>query len=166
MKKYFLALLFAGLLIGCGNNEDKKTKEPVSIGTQSSESKPKKETPKTSGDVVSTGVNFDSKGVGPFTSIELGDMDDALAEKGEELFKMNCTACHKTDKKFIGPAIKGIFERRNPEWIANMIINPEVMVKEDPLAKQLLIEYNGSPMANQGLSQDEVRAILEYFRTL
>ena len=48
----------------------------------------------------------------------------------------------------------------------NMILNPDVMVNEDPLAKDLLMEFNGSPMANQNLTEDEARAILEYFRTL
>ena len=40
------------------------------------------------------------------------------------------------------------------------------MTQKDPLAKQLLIEFNGSPMANQGLTEEEARSILEYFRTL
>ena len=48
----------------------------------------------------------------------------------------------------------------------NMILDPEGMVNNDPLAKQLLLEYNGSPMANQNLTEDEARSILEYFRTL
>jgi cytochrome c len=48
----------------------------------------------------------------------------------------------------------------------NMILNPDQMVKEDPLAKDLLIEFNGSPMANQGLNEEQARAVLEYFRTL
>ena len=48
----------------------------------------------------------------------------------------------------------------------NMILNPEEMVQKDPLAKELLIEFNGSPMANQNLTQEEARAVLEYFRTL
>src|SRR5690554_6288841 len=48
----------------------------------------------------------------------------------------------------------------------NMIINPDKMVQEDPLAKDLLIEFNGSPMSNQGITEDESRAILEYIRTL
>ena len=38
------------------------------------------------------------------------------------------------------------------------------MVKENPAAKQLLAEYI-APMANQSLTQDEARAVLEYFRT-
>jgi hypothetical protein len=48
----------------------------------------------------------------------------------------------------------------------NMILNPDQMVKEDPLAKDLLLEFNGSPMANQGLTEEQARAVLEYFRTL
>jgi hypothetical protein len=48
----------------------------------------------------------------------------------------------------------------------NMILNPEEMTKNDPLAKALLIEFNGSPMANQNLTEEEARQVLEYFRTL
>ena len=75
-------------------------------------------------------------------------------------------ACHRPDKKFIGPAPKGVLERRTPEWVMNMILNPEEMVQKDPLAKDLLVEFNGSPMANQNLTEEEARAVLEYFRTL
>ena len=48
----------------------------------------------------------------------------------------------------------------------NMILDPEGMVQKDPMARQLLIDYNGSPMANQNLTREEARAVLEYFRTL
>jgi cytochrome c len=58
----------------------------------------------------------------------------------------------------------GVTDRRTPEWIMNMILNPEVMVAENPIAKKLLAEYL-SPMANQSLTESEARAILEYFRT-
>ena len=57
-------------------------------------------------------------------------------------------------------------ERRTPEWIMNMILVPEKMIVENEAAKQLLMEYNGAPMANQNLKEEEARAILEYFRTL
>ena len=68
-------------------------------------------------------------------------------------------------KRFVGPGLAVVTERRTPEWIMNMILNPEVMVAENPLAKKLLAEYL-SPMANQSLTEDEARAILEYFRTV
>ena len=89
-----------------------------------------------------------------------------MAAKGADIFKKMCTACHKPNKKFIGPAPLGILERRTPEWVMNMILNPEVMLEKDPLAKELLVEFNGSPMANQNLSEEEARSVLEYFRTL
>jgi cytochrome c len=105
------------------------------------------------------------KGVGPITSISLGEIDPALAEEGKEIFSSKCSACHKMGKRFVGPALAGVTERRTPEWIMNMILNPEVMVEKNAAAKQLLAEYL-SPMANQSLTEPEARAILEYFRTV
>jgi mono/diheme cytochrome c family protein len=106
-------------------------------------------------------------GVGPIQEISLSDtIDKEMTAMGEEIFTAKCSACHKVEKRYIGPSPKGILDRRTPEWVMNMILNPDVMVKEDPVAKQLLIEYNGTPMANQNLTQDEARAVLEYFRTL
>ena len=90
-----------------------------------------------------------------------------LAEKGKDLYtKKGCTACHNPTMKIVGPAPKGIFERRNPAWVMNMIMDPEKMVKEDADAKALLEEYNNLPMTNQGVSEEEARAMVEYFRTL
>lgn len=111
---------------------------------------------------------MDNMGVGPITeAITLPEtIDEALVTKGIEVYEAKCTACHKPDKKFIGPAPAGILERRNPTWVMNMILDPEKMTQEDPIAKKLLMEFNGAPMANQGLTQEEARAILEYFRTL
>ena len=107
-------------------------------------------------------------GVGPITqAIVLDDViNEEQAALGKEIYELKCTACHKANEKFIGPAPKGIFERRNPTWILNMILDPEKMVKEDPIAKSLLEEFNGSPMANQNLTIEEAKAVLEYFRTL
>ena len=108
-----------------------------------------------------------NKGIGPVKSVSLGaQVDQAMATEGEEIYKQYCTACHKPTEKFIGPAPKGILDRRSPEWVMNMILNPEEMVIKDPLAKQVLIEYNMAPMANQGLTEDQARKILEYFRTI
>lgn len=106
-----------------------------------------------------------NKGIGPISSIALGEIDADMVARGEVEFKAKCTACHKISKRHIGPALKGVTQRRSPEWIMNMVLNPEEMVQKDPIAKQLLIDYNGAPMANQNLTEDEARTILEYFRT-
>ncbi|MEP0368390.1 MAG: cytochrome c [Cyclobacteriaceae bacterium] len=106
-------------------------------------------------------------GVGPVEAFTLpAEIDQALVSNGKKIFDTKCTACHKVDKKFIGPSPKGILSRRNPAWVMNMILVPDKMVMEDPIAKKLIADFNGSPMANQSLTEEEARAVLEYFRTL
>ncbi len=104
-------------------------------------------------------------GFGPVKSLQLGAINQGMVDEGKELFKVKCSSCHKPLKKYIGPAPKGIMDRRSPEWIMNMILDPEGMVANDPVAKALLERYL-SPMANQSLTEEESRKILEYFRTL
>ncbi|MFH4964670.1 cytochrome c [Gaetbulibacter sp. M235] len=117
--------------------------------------------------LASEKIDLTNKGIGPVSSLELPtEIDYALAKNGEAIFKAKCTACHRPDKKFIGPAAKGIINTRTPEWIMNMILNPEEMLRKDPLAKELLIEFNYAPMIKQDITQDDARAILEYYRTL
>jgi mono/diheme cytochrome c family protein len=108
-----------------------------------------------------------NKGIGPISSVTLGEtVDEAMAAEGMKIYDEKCTACHKPNEKHIGPSPQGILTRRSPEWIMNMILNPDEMVQKDDVAKALLMEYNGSPMANQNLTEAEARAVLEYFRTL
>ena len=40
------------------------------------------------------------------------------------------------------------------------------MLKDDPIAKALLKEYNNAIMLNQNLTEAEARDIAEYLRTL
>ena len=112
-------------------------------------------------------VDLENKGVGPITEVVLNaEIDTDLARTGEGVFKQSCVICHKPDVKFIGPAPKGILDRRSPEWVMNMILNPGRMLRDDPLAKDLFMEFNGTPMSNMGLTEDQARAVLEYFRTI
>lgn len=151
----FVAIIALFAACGGGGNEERATmKTPDAIET---EAPAKAEAI----DPMST------KGVGPVTSVILSEtIDEAMAEEGMAIFEKNCTACHKTDKKYIGPAPKDILDRRTPEWVMNMIMNPTEMVQKDPLAKQVLAESNGAIMADQNISEEDARKILEYFRTL
>jgi mono/diheme cytochrome c family protein len=149
--KTFLLAIIAVLVASCGSDvkkEAENTQPQNDAKVEASEIDPMKD-----------------KGIGPVKEITLGDLDQAMADQGKELFATKCSACHKVDKRFVGPALAGVTERRTPEWIMNMILNPEVMVAENAIAKQLLAEYL-SPMANQSLKEEEARKILEYFRTL
>lgn len=112
-------------------------------------------------------VDLENKGVGPITELVLNaEIDTDLARTGEGVFRQSCVICHKPDVKFIGPAPKGILDRRSPEWVMNMILNPGRMLRDDPLAKDLFMEFNGTPMSDMGLTEDQARAVLEYFRTI
>lgn len=165
MKKSLkiLTVCTVALFMSCGDGEKKKDdpygkKESVE---QANDNKSKDVTP------ASQRIDLTNKGIGSIESITLGsEIDQVMATHGQEVYVKMCTACHKPDKKFIGPSPTGILERRTPEWVMNMILNPEEMVQNDPLAKDLLMEFNGAPMANQNLTEEEARAVLEYFRTL
>ena len=103
-------------------------------------------------------------GIGPIRDLEIGNLDPTLADAGAEIFAVKCSACHKLDERYVGPALRSVTERRTPEYIMNMILNPEEMVKSHPVAKQLFAEYNFTPMANQQLTEEDARAVLEYLR--
>jgi len=124
---------------------------------------PPKEKPLTFEEAAADWKN--QKGMGPISSVSLGEFDEKLAKKGEEIYVLKCTACHMPDQEKLGPAPIGILKRRSPEWIMNMILNPENMAMKDPIGKGLLMKYN-VVMANQGLTEEDARAVLEYFRTL
>ena len=161
MKLKLVALfLITGVLASCGGESPKESKAEV-VATTVEKTVVKEAVVD---EVVEEVVIVGGKGVGPTTSITLGEIDDALVEKGKEVYKANCTACHKIGKRVVGPALGGVTERRSPEWIMNMIMNPEEMVQKDPTAKALLAEYL-APMSNQNITEDEARAILEFFRT-
>ncbi len=154
-------------LISCGEKEEKK-KEGFSVERQKTETPVASETTTMENTVkASERIDLANKGTGPVKSVTLNaEIDQTMAKQGEAVYNQMCIACHKIGKKFIGPPPNDILARRSPEWVMNMILNPEVMVKEDPLAKELMAEFNGAPMANQGLTEEQARAILEYFRTL
>ena len=149
LNKYWILIISILLIVGCSKS-DKTTDEASNKIAEENVLDP-----------------MNNIGIGPISNVDLSlDIDQVLATSGKEIYDLKCTACHKATEKFIGPAPAGIMERRNPTWIMNMILNPDEMTLKDPMARELLIEYNGAPMANQSLTEEEARAILEYFRTI
>ncbi len=98
--------------------------------------------------------------------ITLGDIDQAMVEKGRSIYDVKCQACHSTGtNRVVGPGWKGVTERRQPEWIMNMMLNIDVMLETDEVA-QAQLEECLVRMPNQGLSKDDGRNVLEFMRTL
>lgn len=88
-------------------------------------------------------------------------------KKGEELFAgKGCVACHKIGGgKLVGPDLKGVTARRDEKWIKKMILRPDVMVKEDEIAKKMLGE-TFVPMPNQNVDpKTELPFIMSYLKS-
>ncbi|APQ17138.1 c-type cytochrome [Maribacter hydrothermalis] len=159
MRKLFTLVALSALIISCGEKKEEK-KEGFEMNRTKKEVKAETST-------EGVPVDLDNKGVGPITSLTFDDTVNAdMAAAGKEKFQAICTACHMAEQRMIGPALKGVYERRSPEWVMNMILNPDKMLKEDPIAKALLKEYNNAIMLNQNLNEEEARNIAEYLRTL
>ena len=91
-------------------------------------------------------------------------IDKEQAETGEQLFKdKGCSACHAFGAKLSGPDLKGVSMRRTALWMENQILHPEVMVKEDPIARAMFAQY-ALQMTNQHLTPAEAKAVIEYLK--
>jgi cytochrome c2 len=94
--------------------------------------------------------------------------DLKLAKQGKKTYMAKvCNACHNITgrKQAMGGDLKNITKIRNLEWLFNFIKDPKSMLKTDGLAKQLLREYNNIPMPQQGLTEEDVIAIIEYLKS-
>jgi|GEM_PF-1799705 len=88
--------------------------------------------------------------------------DEATLKKGEEVYSAKgCAGCHKFGAKLVGPDLVGVADRRSVPWIGRMILKPEVMIKEDPVAKQLFAETM-TPMANQGIPETDIVPLIAW----
>ncbi|MFN3404539.1 MAG: c-type cytochrome [Cytophagaceae bacterium] len=94
------------------------------------------------------------------------EVNEELAAEGKTLFKNKCAACHQMDTRTLGPALRGVTERRSHNWLESMLQDPEGWVKKDAEAKKLFEEYNKIPMIIAGgTTADERKAIINYLRS-
>jgi len=85
-------------------------------------------------------------------------------QKGKSLFNANCAACHKLNKRAVGPALAGVTAKYDREWLYSWIKNSTAMVKSgDAQAVAIFEEYNGSVMTSfPQLSNEDIDNILAY----
>ena len=93
-----------------------------------------------------------------------GFAQEADVQAGKKLFNANCAACHKLNKKAVGPALKGVSAKYEREWLYSWIKNSAAMIKDgDPQAVAVWEEYNKVAMnAFPLLSNADVDNILAY----
>ena len=98
IKTMALFALSIFLLVACGEAGDAQLEKNASNDTEVVES------------AAGETAGNDGLGVGPIKSVTIGDLDKAMAAEGETIFTTNCAACHKMDKRFVGPALAGVTE--------------------------------------------------------
>jgi len=103
-------------------------------------------------------------GIGPVKELKLGPVDQKLADKGKQIFDAKCAACHGLDKAIAGPPLGGVLSQQTPEFVMNMILNTAGMEAQNATVKKAMSKY-GMSMPSPGLSQQDARAVVEYFRT-
>lgn len=146
MKRLIFAAAVSLLLFSCTKKSDQSASDDQTMHKVSAEAR------------------ASSKGIGPVKEVKLEEViDSAMADKGKAHFDTKCSACHKFGERYVGPDLKGVTERRTPEWIMNMILNPVEMTQKDEQAKELLGEYL-TQMSFQNVTEEEARQMLEFFR--
>lgn len=96
------------------------------------------------------------------TAAATGAGGDAAA--GESLFKANCAACHKLDKKAVGPALRGVADKFDRDWLHKWIHDSQGLIASgDAQAVKLFEENNKMVMTSfPALSDTDIDNILAY----
>ena len=89
---------------------------------------------------------------------------EADIQAGKNLFNSNCAACHQLNRKAVGPALRGVTEKYDKEWLYKWIKNGTQMIKDgDPQAVAIWEEYNRAVMTNYPqFSNQDIDNILAY----
>ena len=99
-----------------------------------------------------------------FSHFNVLSQEDVAIQAGKKLFNANCAACHKLNKRAVGPALKGVSAKYEKEWLHSWIKNSTAMIKSgDAQAVAIYEEYNGSVMTSfPQLSNEDIDNIIAY----
>lgn len=89
---------------------------------------------------------------------------EVSAEAGQKLFKQYCASCHGINNKMVGPALKGVTQKRSEKWLLDWIRNNAALrAAGDKDAIAIWEEYGRNEMPQfLSLSDDDIRSILAY----
>lgn len=92
--------------------------------------------------------------------------DDAAISEGASLFNTYCAVCHAINQQLVGPALAGVHERRDMDWIIRFVQNSQRVIQSgDEYAVNLYNEFNKTMMPSFDLSDEQVTSIIAYIES-
>ena len=88
----------------------------------------------------------------------------AAAQDAADFFRQNCVSCHTIGGgRLTGPDLKDATGRRDREWLARFMMNPQSVISQgEPYAQKLLEEARGVVMPQiVGLTRDRADGLLD-----
>ncbi len=91
------------------------------------------------------------------------ESDESVAA-GKTVFNANCRQCHKLDQKSVGPALRGVTDRKSAEWAKSFIRNSQAVIASgDSYAAALYKEFGNTMMpSHEFLSDADMESLLSY----
>jgi hypothetical protein len=144
-------LLFGFLILGCGKNEkidvNKKSNKNYSLAKK----------------YGLTEFQYEN-GIGPIKNkITFNAIDNEKVKLGRILYNNKCKSCHKLSKRFVAPPLLEAVKIRTPEFILNMILNPQEMVKRHPEMMKQFAVY-AKVMTDYNFEIEEAIELLHYLK--
>jgi nitrite reductase (NO-forming) len=84
--------------------------------------------------------------------------------RGHEIFSERCASCHTPPEGTMrmAPDLDGVLKRRSRQWLVSWLTDPPKMQAEDPIASELLKQWNNVAMPPVMLSPDQIEWVLEF----
>lgn len=98
------------------------------------------------------------------SSLFAQDQPEADPAAGKTLFNTYCAACHHLDRRMTGPALRGIGDKFEREWLYKWIKNSQALIKSgDEEAVKIWEEYKPAVMTPfPQLSEADIDNIIAY----
>lgn len=88
-------------------------------------------------------------------------------EEGRLIFSSRCASCHNVNKTIVGPALAGVTDRRDHDWIIKFVQSPLAMIQSgNKDAVAVYEKFNKIPMPDhKDLSAAQIESVLEFIKT-
>jgi mono/diheme cytochrome c family protein len=88
-------------------------------------------------------------------------------EEGKAIFMSRCAGCHNVNKTLTGPALAGVDQRRNIDWIIQFVRSSQTLVRKgDEQAVAVFEQFRKIPMPDHtDLTNEHIKSIVDYIKS-